>query len=80
MASQKFQFFFILLISSLLSSQTTAQRCHYKGPCKTDEDCKSICTGPGEDPTFLICIKNPPINHRCCCKFNGLKTDSSVLE
>ncbi|CAH8274911.1 unnamed protein product [Arabidopsis lyrata] len=72
MSAQKFQFqlAFLLLTICLLSSQLLAKpigKCHYKGPCETDNDCKTLCTGPDEDPTFLMCIKNPPINHKCCC-------------
>ncbi|ESQ34568.1 hypothetical protein EUTSA_v10009182mg [Eutrema salsugineum] len=78
MSAQKFQLASLLLVISLLFSQSAANRCIYKGPSKTDDDCKKICTGPGEDPSFLLCITGPPMNGKCCCKHPNQK-DSLVL-
>ncbi|KAL0698993.1 hypothetical protein Bca4012_055117 [Brassica carinata] len=68
MSAQKFQIVSLLLAIFLLFSQSTANRCVYRGPCKTNDDCRKICTFPGDDPTFWSCLTSPPADGICCCR------------
>ncbi|KAL0698991.1 hypothetical protein Bca4012_055113 [Brassica carinata] len=68
MSAKKIQVVYLLLTIFLLFSQSTANRCVYRGPCKINDDCKKICTFPGDDPYFLDCLTSPPNNGQCCCK------------
>ncbi|CAN6804440.1 unnamed protein product [Brassica oleracea] len=70
MSAQKFQVVSLLLIIFLLFSQSTANRCEYRPFCKTNDDCKKICTFPGDDPTFWNCMNSlapPETMNKCCC-------------
>ncbi|KAF8088476.1 hypothetical protein N665_0541s0040 [Sinapis alba] len=71
MSAQKFQVVYLLLVTFFLVSQSTANRCVYRGPCKVDGDCKKICTFRGDDPNYLSCLTSPPLNGQCCCKHSN---------
>ncbi|CAN6820565.1 unnamed protein product [Brassica oleracea] len=78
MALSKLQSVVILVICSLLVTSLSRDvrendehrsDCVYKGPCKSNQDCKSQCGPPNFPPTTIGLCQASPRGHGniCCC-------------